>query len=96
MRLENLFRAILGHEERREQGLTHQMTDEKCHGKLNLEVQQLNSGSLRSSRDVYGYERAPKDLAPLGAKPGSRIFAEAGKSGCAPTELRSKERSAKL
>ena len=31
-------------------------------------------------RDVYSYERTPKDLAPLGAKPGSRTFAEAGKA----------------
>jgi hypothetical protein len=39
-------------------------------------------------RDVYSYERTPKDLAPLGAKPGSGTLAEAGKSDCAPTELR--------
>jgi len=38
----------------------------------------------------------PKTLAPLGAKPGSRTFAEAGKSACAPTELKSKEETAKL
>ena len=31
------------------------------------------------------------NLAPLGAKPGSRTSAEAGKSDCAPTELRSKK-----
>jgi hypothetical protein len=41
-------------------------------------------------RDVYSYERAPKDLAPLGAKPGSGTFAGAGKTDCAPPELRSK------
>jgi len=45
--------------------------------------------------DVYSYEQTPKDLAPLGAKPG-RIFAEAGKSDCARTELRSKETTARL
>ena len=47
-------------------------------------------------RDVYSYERTPKDLAPLGAKPASTTFAEAGKSDCAPAELRSKERTARL
>jgi len=61
-----------------------------------LEVQQSNSFSLHEERDVYSYERTPKDLAPLGAKPGSRTFAETGKSDCAPTELRSKERTARL
>src|SRR5436309_14715137 len=35
-------------------------------------------------RDVYSYERTPKDLAPLGAKPGGGTFARAGKSDCAP------------
>ena len=34
----------------------------------------------------------PKDLAPLGAKPGSGTIAEAGKRDCAPTELKSKEK----
>ncbi len=47
-------------------------------------------------RDVYSYERTPKDLAPPRAKPSSGTFAEAGKSDCAPTELRSKERTIKL
>jgi hypothetical protein len=47
-------------------------------------------------RDVYSYEPTPTDLAPLGAKPGNETFAEAGKSDCAPTELRSKERTSKL
>ena len=37
-----------------------------------------------------------KDVAPLGAKPGSGTIADAGKGGCAPTELRSKERMARL
>jgi hypothetical protein len=44
-------------------------------------------------RDVYSYERTPTDIAPFGAKPGNGTFAEAGKSNCAPTELRSKERT---
>ena len=47
-------------------------------------------------RDVYRYVRGPKDIAPLGAKPGGRIFAEAPKSDCAPTELRSKETTVRL
>jgi len=38
-------------------------------GRLNLQVQQLNSGSLQTSRDVYGYERTSKDLAPLERNP---------------------------
>jgi hypothetical protein len=50
----------------------------------------------QEERDVYSYEHTPKDLAPLGAKLGSRTFADAGKSDCAPTELRSKERTARL
>jgi len=36
----------------------------------------------------------PKDLAPLGAKPGSGTIAKAGEGDCAPTELKSKERTA--
>src|SRR5436190_12822526 len=47
-------------------------------------------------RDVYSYERTPKDLAPLGAKPGSGTFTGADNSDCAPTELRSKETTARL
>jgi hypothetical protein len=31
-------------------------------------------------RNVYSYERTPKDLAPLGAKLGSRTFGEASKA----------------
>ena len=62
---------------------------------FNLQVQQLNSLSLQS-RDVYSYECAPKDIAPLGAKPGSRTVAAAGKSDGAPTELRSKETTVRL
>ena len=38
----------------------------------------------------------PKDLAPLGAKPDSGTIADAGEGDCAPTELRSKESTAKL
>jgi hypothetical protein len=33
----------------------------------------------------------PQDLAPLGAKPGSRTSLRQDKGDCAPTELRSKE-----
>jgi hypothetical protein len=47
-------------------------------------------------RDVYSYQRPPKDLATLGAKPGNRTIAQAGKSDCAPTELKSQEKAAKL
>ncbi|MFN2514232.1 MAG: hypothetical protein ABR568_22820 [Pyrinomonadaceae bacterium] len=47
-------------------------------------------------RDVYSYERAPEDLAPLGAKPAAEQLAEAGKDDCAPTELRGKERTVTL
>ena len=42
-------------------------------GEFNFQVQQLNFAP--EERDVYSYERTPKDLAPLGAKPGSRTFA---------------------
>jgi hypothetical protein len=34
-----------------------------------------------------------KDFAPLGAKPDGGTFAGTGKSNCAPTELRSKEKT---
>ena len=47
-------------------------------------------------RDVYSYERAPEDLTPLGAKPAAQQLAEAGKDDRAPTELRSKEKTARL
>jgi hypothetical protein len=47
-------------------------------------------------RNIYSYERPPRDLAPLGAKPGSRIFGGLSKSDCAPSELRSKGRTAGL
>jgi hypothetical protein len=40
-------------------------------------------------RDVYSYERPPKDLAPLRAKQNLRGSRQ---SGCAPTELQSKQR----
>ena len=38
----------------------------------------------------------PKDLAPLGAKPGIGTIDDAGKGDCAPPELKSKEATAKL
>ena len=38
----------------------------------------------------------PKDLAPLGAKPGSGTITDSGKGDCAPPELRTKERTASL
>jgi hypothetical protein len=62
---------------------------------------QLSSATVEfvfapEERDIYSYERMPNDLAPLEAKPGSETFTGAGKSDCAPTELRSKERTARL
>ncbi|MDX6499102.1 MAG: hypothetical protein QOG23_2362 [Blastocatellia bacterium] len=67
---------------------------------LALRPMSLHTGSYvvfaPEERDVYSYERTTKDLAPLGAKPGSRTFAEAGNSDCAPTERRRKERTARL
>jgi len=60
-----------------------------------LQVEQLNSFSLQRS-EMFIATQAPKDLAPLRAKPGSGIFTGAGKNDCAPTELRPKERTAKL
>jgi hypothetical protein len=41
----------------------------------------------------YSYERASKDLAPLGAKYGSRNLAEAAKSGLRSYGARSQERT---
>jgi len=64
--------------------------------KLNLQLQLCNSFSLQRSEMFIATGVHPKNLAPLGAKLGSRTFAEAGKSDCAPTELRRKERTAKL
>src|SRR6266550_2003069 len=43
-------------------------------------------------RDVYSYERTPKGLAPLGAKPGSGTFTGAGNSDCAPWSFGVKKR----
>jgi hypothetical protein len=61
-----------------------------ANGEFNLQEQQLNSLSLQRN-EMFIATSAPKNIAPLGAKPGGRTFAEAGKSHCAPTELRSKE-----
>ena len=60
---------------------------------------QVNSGigfSLQRSEMFIATSVHPKDLAPLGAKPDCRAIAEAGKGDCAPTELKNKERMAKL
>jgi hypothetical protein len=65
-------------------------------GEFKLQVQQWNSFSLRRSEMLIATSARPKDLAPLGAKSGNGTFADAGKSDCAPTELRSKERTARL
>ena len=54
------------------------------------------SFSLQVSEMFIATSLHPEDLAPLGAKPGSGTIADAGKGDCAPTELRSKERTAKL
>jgi hypothetical protein len=43
-----------------------------------------------AERDVYSSQHTPKDLAPLGAKPGSGTFAAAVNDDCAPTELGNK------
>ena len=61
-----------------------------ANGEFNSQVPQLNSFSLQRSR------RTPKDLAPLGAKPGSGTFAAAAKNDSAPTELQIKEGTAML
>jgi hypothetical protein len=45
-----------------------------------------------AERDVYSYEHTPKDLAPVGAKRGSERSLDRAK-GCAPPELRSKEKN---
>jgi hypothetical protein len=44
-------------------------------GEFNLEVQQLIFVFAPEERDVYSYERTPKEIAPLGAKPGGGTFA---------------------
>lgn len=38
-------------------------------------------------RDVYSYSPTPKDLAPLGARPGGEIFAEPGKEVALPRSV---------
>ena len=65
-------------------------------GEFNLQLQQWNPFSLQRSEMFIAMGIHPKTLAPLGAKPGSRTFAEAGKSDCAPTELKGKEGTTKL
>jgi len=53
-------------------------------GEFNLQVQQWNSFSLQRSEMFIATRILPKDLAPLGAKPGRGMIAEAGKGDCAP------------
>ena len=60
------------------------------------QVQQLNSFSLQRSEMFIARSARQKNLAPLGAKPDSGTFADRGKGDCAPTELRNKERTARL
>jgi hypothetical protein len=55
---------------------------------FNQQVQQVEFVFAPEERDVYSYERTRKDLAPLGAKPGSATIAEAHMGDCAPMELR--------
>ena len=47
-------------------------------------------------REVYSYERTRNDLALPGAKRTGGAYAETGKGDCAPPELSSKERTARL
>jgi len=63
---------------------------------FNLRGQQLNWFSLQRSEMFIATSAPHQDLAPLGAKPGSETFSGAGKRDCAPTELRSEERTARL
>jgi|ERR1700730_612760 len=65
-------------------------------GEFNLQVQQWNSFSLQRSEMFIATRIYPKDLAPLGAKPGIGTIDDAGKGDCAPPELKSKEATAKL
>ena len=66
-----------------------------ANGEFNSQVPQLNSFWLQRS-EMFIATRTPKDLAPLGAKPGSRTFAAAAKNDSAPTELQIKEGTAML
>ncbi|MCU1266431.1 MAG: hypothetical protein JWM21_2749 [Acidobacteria bacterium] len=52
--------------------------------------------SLQRSEMFIGKNVRPKIFAPPGAKSDSEIFTGAGKSDCAPSELRTKEMTAKL
>ena len=63
---------------------------------FNLQVQQWNSFSLQRSEMFIATSAYPKFLLLIGAKQGSGTVAEAGNSDCAPTELRNKERTARL
>src|ERR1700730_52262 len=56
-------------------------------GEFNLQVQQWNSFSLQRSDMFIATSAHPKDLASLGAKPGSGTIAEAGKVDCALRSL---------
>ena len=70
--------------------LMYHLSLDICHSRIQLGSAIVEFVFAPEERDVYSYERTPKDLAPLGAKPGTGTFALA-KSDCAPTELRSKD-----
>jgi hypothetical protein len=47
-------------------------------GEFNLQAPPVEFVFAPAERDVYSYEPTPKDIPPLGAKPGSGTFAAAG------------------
>jgi hypothetical protein len=65
-------------------------------GEFNLEVQQLIFVFAPEERDVYSNERTPKEIAPLGAKPGGGTFASQAKAVALLRSFGVKERTARL
>jgi hypothetical protein len=61
-----------------------------ANGGFDFQVQQRNWLSLQRSEMFIARKAHPKDLAPVGAKLGSR------ESGCAPLELSNKEEEHRL
>ena len=73
-----------------EDGLAEAFANDKW--RIQLTSATVELAFAPEERDVYSYERTHCSLAPLGAKPGSGTNAKAA-NGCAPTELRGKERA---
>ena len=83
------------------QSSTFKLQPKMCHLSFEIGEPRIQLASVTvefvfapEEREVFSYEDTQKISLLLGAKPGSGTIAEAGKG--APSELRGKERTAKL